>query len=70
MKNKSRKINSMLKKLCSKESGKTQMGAGQARDVLDKVAYLFTRDKAFNKYLTEYSISKALFSATKPKKKK
>lgn len=53
-----KKINRMVKKLTKKEKGLAQIGAGQARDILDKVALLLVDDKIFTRDLLGYATIK------------
>ena len=48
----------MVKKLTKKEKGSAQIGAGQARDILDKVALLLVDDKIFTRDLLGYATIK------------
>lgn len=70
---KKKQLNYLVKKLCSKESGKQQIGAGQAREILAKLVELFIVDNKFSDtfycYLLE-TIDYKLKNKNKEKKKK
>ena len=55
-KNKSEILNVLIKKLCAKEGGKTQLNAGQARQVVNKIVQLVKADDEFSKQLFSYLI--------------
>lgn len=63
----------MVKKLCKKEAGKSQIDAGQAREILAKLVELFIVDNKFSDafycYLLE-TLDYKLKNKNKEKKKK
>lgn len=54
MKEKQALLNNLVKKLCAEEKGKDQLDAGQARDVINKMAILVATDHEFVSALASY----------------